>query len=552
MPGRRTLSAPVRNGNAIGNLATRKPSDRLEGPLPNPFRTFTEGLTYMISPRRCAAVLASSLLLGLALPTSAAASKTTAAKATAAATATATAAATVTVPTLASRLAAVKTAKSMNYYPSGTGWSKMWTSWDPARIDADLAKADALGADNIRIIIFPTTFGWPQPWNGYQDRLATFVDMAAARGMTVKFTLFDWWNGYNEVANSTSWATTILKRYRDDQRVIAVELQNEFNPNDAAAVGWARKMVPAMRSAFPTMPLTFSVDGQAGAAGMAKIKAALTASPIDYYDFHYYGNSERALAVIKNAQAAVAPAPMVIGEVGLNTLQNTEGEQAAFLARVVEGAKTAGVQSVAPWTLNDFAQGAIPSSAVSRIPAQYSYGLSRTDGTAKPAAGVVKAGWANAAVPASVMDPSFESAVGQTPWRAYLPELGLAVKTQSMARTGKWSISMTNTGKTAAGSPSYRVAPISPVKSGQKWHGEVWARGNAATGTTQIALSWFDTNDKWLGGASSTWLPVGTTGWTKLVVDGVAPTGSASMQVHLKSGENKGTIWFDDAVISAS
>jgi hypothetical protein len=300
------------------------------------------------------------------------------------------------------------------------------------------------------------------------------------------------------------------------------------------------------------MPLTISVDGVAGAKGLGKVKSSLTSTPLDFYEFHLYGNSERALALIKAAQAAVAPTPITIGETGLNTLQNTEGEQAAFLARVFEAAEVAGVQSVAPWTLNDFAQGAIPSSAVSRIPAQYSYGLYRLDGSAKPAAAVVKAGWTNATMPASVMDPSFEAGNNLTPWRAYMPELGLAVKTQSMARTGKWSVSMTNTGKTSAGSPSYRVAPITPVKAAQKWHGEVWARGNAATGTTQIALSWFDANDKWLGGASSNWLPVGTTGWTKLVVDGVAPAGSASMQVHLKSGENTGTVWFDDAVISAS
>ncbi len=540
-----------------------------------------KGTTHVISPRRCAAVLASTLLLGLALPvspadaathhkttvTKPAAKKTAAkpaakktaakpvAKVTAKATTTATAkaaAATVTTPTLASRLTAVKSAKTINYYPSAAGWSKMWTSWDPAKIDADLAKADALGADNVRIIIFPTTFGWPKPWNGYQDRLATFVDMAAARGMTVKFTLFDWWDAYEDVDDSVAWTKTVLTRYKDDKRVIAFELQNEFNANDAKAVAWAKKLVPAMRTSFPTMPLTFSVDGVAGSAGMAKIRSVLAATPIDYYDFHFYGNSERALANIKRAQAAVAPTPIVIGEVGLNTLQNTEGEQAAFLARVFEAAEAAGVNSVAPWTLNDFAQGAIPSSAVSRMPAQYSYGLYRTNGSAKPAAAVVKAGWNNTAMPASVMDPSFEAGVGLTPWRAYLPELGLAVKTQSMARTGKWSVSMTNTGKTASGSPSFRVAPIMPVKASQKWHGEVWARGNAATGSTQIALSWFDINDKWLGGANSAGLPAGTTGWTKLSVDGVAPAGSVSMQVHLKSGENTGTVWFDDAVITGS
>jgi hypothetical protein len=242
----------------------------------------------------------------------------------------------------------------------------------------------------------------------------------------------------------------------------------------------------------------------------------------------------------------------VIGEVGLNTLQNTEGEQAAFLARVFEGAKIAGVGSVAPWTLTDFTANAIPSSDVSRTPAQYSYGLYRTDGTAKPAATVVHAEWTGLALPADLLDQSFEAAAGKTAWRSYLPELGVAVKTQAVAHTGKWSISFANTGKSAAGAPSMRVAPITPVQAGQKWHGEVWARGNAATGTTQISLSWFDINDKWLGGVSSATLPVGTTSWIKLAVDGVAPAGSASMQVHLKSGDNKGTIWFDDVALASS
>jgi hypothetical protein len=503
------------------------------------------------TPRRRVAVLASSLLLGLALPAApvhakAAAKPTTTPKP-------AVVKATVEAPpTLASRLAAVKAAKSINYYPSTAGWSKMWTAWDAAKVDADLARAAALGATNVRAIIFPNAFGYPVPKPEYVSRLATFVDLAAARGMTVRFTLFDWWDGYGDVAGSTAWTTALLSAYRNDKRVISVELQNEFVPTDPDAVAWARKMVPFMRSSFPTVPLTFSVDGTSGAAGMAKIKTALAGTPLDYYDFHFYGNSERALAVIRQAQAAVAPTPVVIGEVGLNTLQNTEGEQAAFLARVYQAAALAGVQSVSPWTLTDFAAGAIPDSQVAKLPAQYSYGLYRTNGTAKPAAAVVKAGWSGTAMPADLLDNSFEAAAGQTAWRPYMPELGLAVKTQTTARTGKWSISFADTGKTAAGSPSYRVAPITPVQGGQKWHAEVWARGNAATGTNQIALSWFDAGDKWLGGAASAALPAGTTNWTKLTVDGAAPAGAASMQIHLKSGENDGTIWFDDVVVSAS
>ncbi|MFD0522464.1 hypothetical protein [Paractinoplanes durhamensis] len=121
-----------------------------------------------------------------------------------------------------------------------------------------------------------------------------------------------------------------------------------------------------------------------------------------------------------------------------------------------------------------------------------------------------------------------------------------------MARTGKWSVALTRTGKTAAGSPSYRVSPIVPIKPGQKWHAEAWARGNATTGTTQVAVSWFDAKDAWIGGATSATLPTGTVNWTKLSVDSTAPAGATSMQVHLKSGGNTGTVWFDDVAMSMS
>ncbi len=457
-----------------------------------------------------------------------------------------------TAPTLAIRMAAVKTAKTLNYYPTTAAWSAMWTSWNVNQIDADLAKAQVLGATNVRAILFPQTFGYPTPRADYMAKLDKFISLAASHGMTVKFTMFDWWDGYRDISGSSAWANAVLRPYKDDSRVIAVELKNEFDPGESLGITWAKKIIPAVRAVAPQMPLTFSVNGVIGSVGMGKIKAALVSAPLDYYDFHFYGNSERALANIKRAQAAVSPTPVVIGEVGLNTLQNTEGEQAAFLARVFEGAKIAGVQSVAPWTLNDFIAGAIPTSDVSKLPAQYSYGLYRTDGTAKPAAAVVKAEWGGTALPTNLLDNSFEATAGQGSWRPYLPELGFPVKTSKQAHTGSWSISFTKTGKSSSGVPSYRVAPIPAVQVAQKWHGEVWARGTGATGTSQIALSWFDINDNWLGGVASSALPTGTTSWTKLSVDGFAPPGSASMQVHLKSGGNSGTVWFDDVAVSSS
>ena len=91
---------------------------------------------------------------------------------------------------------------------------------------------------------------------------------------------------------------------------------------------------------------------------------------------------------------------------------------------------------------------------------------------------------------------------------------------------------------------------MAPVQPGQKWHAEAWAKGQNATGTSEIALSWFDANDRWLGQTSSKRVAAGTTGWTKLTVTATAPAGAASVQLHLKSGDNKGSVWFDDVTLS--
>ncbi|GIE84477.1 glycosyl hydrolase [Actinoplanes regularis] len=464
----------------------------------------------------------------------------------------ATAVKTTSVPTRASRLALVKTAKSINYYPSDAGWSAMWTNFNAAKIEADLTKAKALGADNVRVIVFPTSFGFPKPKADYTANLAKFISIADARGMTVRLTLFDWWAGYYDTAGSVAWAKSLLTPYANDRRVLSVEVQNEFDATNTQAVAWAKKVIPGLRAAVPTMPLTLSVSGTAGIAGLSQIRTAFAATPLDYLDFHFYGNSERALTEIRKAQAAAGSLPIVIGETGLSTAgADSEGDQAAFLARVFAAARAAKVGSVSPWTLYDFSNGAIPSnSAVSKIPAQYKFGLYRADGSAKPAVNVVKAYWAGQALSNNVLDLGFEVSNGNSPWRPYLSERGSAVRVTGNARTGTGSVSFSDTRRNGTDLPSLRIAPITPVQPGAKWHAEAWAKGKNVTGTNQIALSWFDANNKWLGQAQSKQVAAGTTGWIRLTVDATAPAGAASVQLHLKSGDNKGTVWFDDVVLS--
>ncbi|GAA2704624.1 cellulase family glycosylhydrolase [Actinoplanes palleronii] len=450
-------------------------------------------------------------------------------------------------PTLAGRLAAVQTAKTMNYYPSGAGWSAMWTRFDPSQVDVDLAKVAALGADSVRVVVFPRAFGYPRPHAAYAAKLRKFVSIAEAHGLGVKFTLFDWWARYYDTKGSAAWAAAVLAPYADDPRVLAVELKNEMSPDDPDAVAWMRDLIPAVRAAVPAMPLTVSVNGQAGPTGLARLKAALDGTPLDFYDFHFYGASEQALTDIREAQASVAPDPLVIGETGLSTAAGSAGEQAAYLARVFRAAALAGVGSVAPWTLTDFSLGAIPSnSAVSTMPAQYEFGLYRIDGSPKPAASVVRAAWAGEAQSDSVLDLSFESDAGNSPWRGNLTEAGAAELDPSTAHDGGRSMRFAATTRSALGLPSLRISPIGPVHGGQAWSAAAWTRGTDATGVTEIALSWFDADGRWIGQDTSARLPLGTTDWTQLTVSALAPPAAAGVQLHLKCGDNTGATWFDD------
>ncbi|WIM99335.1 cellulase family glycosylhydrolase [Actinoplanes oblitus] len=451
-------------------------------------------------------------------------------------------------PDLAGRLAAVRTARTINYYPSDAGWSAMWTRFDPVRVDEDLARAAELGADNVRVVVFPRVFGFPEPEPEYLGKLDKFVSIADSHGMTVKLTLFDWWSRYKDTRGSATWANAVIGRYADDPRVLTVELKNELSPDDQPAIQWVRRLIPQVRVTAPAMPLTVSVNS--GPSGLARLRRQLADTPLDYYDYHFYGPSEQAFPELEEVSEVAAPDPVVIGETGLSTAASTPGEQAAYLARVFRAAAAAGVRSVAPWTLTDFAAGAIPSNAaVSLMPAQYRYGLYRTDGTPKPAASVVRAAWSGTDPAVDVLDLGFEGDPADSPWRDNLPEFGTAEPTGETAHDGRRSVRFSGTGRDRRGLPSLRISPITPIRPGQPWHAAAWARGENATGVTEIALSWFDAAGRWIGQDVSGRLPRGTTDWTELSVDAVAPPAAAGLQLHLKSGDNAGTTWFDDVTL---
>ena len=85
------------------------------------------------------------------------------------------------------------------------------------------------------------------------------------------------------------------------------------------------------------------------------------------------------------------------------------------------------------------------------------------------------------------------------------------------------------------------------LSTGEKLQATAWAEGRRATGSNMLAVAWFSTTGTYLGNATSSPLPAGTSTWTELGVNATAPAGAAYAVLYLQSSENSGSVWFDDA-----
>ena len=113
----------------------------------------------------------------------------------------------------------------------------MWSRFDPTAIDRDFARIRALGANTVRIFIQPPVFGFPTVRPVMADRLSEVIGLAAKHSLRVHLTLFDWWSRYTDINGSKEWVSSLLSRYRDDPRIVVVELQNEVDPRNRRGRG---------------------------------------------------------------------------------------------------------------------------------------------------------------------------------------------------------------------------------------------------------------------------------------------------------------------------
>ncbi len=459
---------------------------------------------------------------------------------------------------VASRVAGLRV---MNYYPAANGWTYMWTNWSPGTLRADFARIRALGANTVRIIVFPETFGWPRISGYMAARFADALNIAASERLGVQLTLFDLWNDYTEVGQSRAWLKELLGPYASNPEIQLIELKNEVDPSVPAEVTWLRALLHTLRSVMPHTPSTVSVSGTAGPAGFALLRKELTGSPLDVADIHLYGSDTNAYGWMLAAKRAAGSLPLFIGEAGYpltvssyGGLEADELRQAQWFSVLFAAARAAGVPPPAPWTLYDFKPGAIPALVHDQVnePQAYHFGLYSATGQWRPAVWVVEQAFAGRNVDFSDFTSGLSGMSSLLVWTPYISQLGELAYDPNVGYLRPGSVRLSDTPRGQGRAPAFSLVPTHPAIPGQLWTVSVWAKGINVNGVAQLSLAWFDSAGAYLGETNSSPLPSGNPPWTRLVARAQVPHNATSIQLFLKSYGVAGTVWFDDVQITVS
>jgi hypothetical protein len=288
------------------------------------------------------------------------------------------------------------------------------------------------------------------------------------------------------------------------------------------------------------------------------------------YSLHFYGDPAYLVSTLQRAVRAVAPLPLILGEVGYSTASSDpatpglpattwaqEAQQSVVLRAAFDATRRLALPAPGIWTLYDVAPGAIPPDVAGRDSAdERSFGLFEADGTPKPAVAAVRAYLTQDRI-STDLNAGFSrggpSSDGPQPadWRVFDAEEGSLAWDPTVGHDGPGSVRLTATRGSSGRVPSF-YQPIwsLALRPGRVYRVSAFARGENVSGDDRVAISWFDASGHYLGQDESRTLPAGSPGWTRLTVRARPPAGAVVLEVHLKSSNEFGTVWFDDVSVS--
>lgn len=230
-----------------------------------------------------------------------------------------------------------------NYVPStAINPIELWAAetFDPATIDRELAWAQAIGFNTLRVNLH--YFAWEADPAGLAGRIDRFLAIAAKRGLCVAPCLFDdcshngkqphhgpqdtpvpgihnsGWTpspGHGLVVDEVRWpllaayVTEVIEAFRDDPRILMWDLYNEpGNGNmDGKSLPLLRETFNWAREANPAQPITSGVwTGDAATAGPDTLTGFMLAES-DVITYHDYGEREPLLTQTRHLKTLGRP-----------------------------------------------------------------------------------------------------------------------------------------------------------------------------------------------------------------------------------------------------
>lgn len=218
-----------------------------------------------------------------------------------------------------------------NYIPSNAiSYTEMWMgySFDPNRINAELALAEHTGFNCLRVVL--PYIVWEHEPKVFKQRLLKFLSVCEKHKIKVMLTLFDdcvfgsisnpvfarqpavvkgWyangWTpspGHGMVRDRTQWpglesyVLDIIGTFKNDQRVLCWDLYNEPTNGGVGnvSIGLVEEVFRWARRVDPAQPLTVALWNSN--AGLNDVVARYS----DIITFHDYGNAKALLAHIES------------------------------------------------------------------------------------------------------------------------------------------------------------------------------------------------------------------------------------------------------------
>jgi hypothetical protein len=473
---------------------------------------------------------------------------------------------------VAERIAPLRLA---NWYPARHVWTNFWLEFDEALVTREFALLADIGFNAVRI--FPTAtldaFAVPQPTVEMLRRLRRTIEIADAAGLKVQLSLFDIWADYGRLAESRAWVDAVVGPYRNDSRIVYIDVQNEVDLRQAGLRSWLGQIAPYVRQMAGNIPVTASLTQWGGLSHTHFMQLLKGTFAPDLFDVHIYSPPQIARVELGQVRAEAAGLPVYIGESGFPTVTDfeygtygvpknlpaQEAQQQRFILGMHAVVRSLGFPVPGHWTLNDFDRAGVPSYLVDYITSlgtgsvQYSYGLRRVDGTPKPAlADMMRL--QRAQVSTSEPNAGFElvDPEGQPlHWRIWNnPAAGYSAsfrRDASVAHSGQASARIDGATGGMQGTPAYYLVPLAPFVPGAPVTARAYGKAAGLAGSGHVTISWFDASFGFLGLARSASLPKGESDWTLLEVQSAPPPAAAYYEVRLESENNPaGTVWFDD------